>query len=389
MVNLISNLERIGISWLLVKFRNIALEKEFSAYRLSILHQEVRAGFVVAGLSWLLVAFMEPMNTPQSAWLSILMASVSGIGALAVVYWATYSKIFKIYHQFIIMAGVIATMLAVCIKIKFYPDFPITHYFPVLMIITMWMFSISGLSFIYGIFCGQVFYLFVYLTLLIDEKTSHVDFITCIYYMLVSYFMGAVISYHKDVQSRKIFLAHKALELEKQHHQHKSIHDPLTKLPNRELLEDRLAQAINLASRTGVVCAGLFIDLDNFKSINDDYGHLMGDLYLKQVADRLTDITRGADTIARISGDEFFILMLDIKNEEAALSLAKKIQENMQGQFLLSDQFKLKGRGASVGICMFPYAYCKPQDIISRADQAMYQVKLLGKNLGKNNTAAA
>ena len=145
--------------------------------------------------------------------------------------------------------------------------------------------------------------------------------------------MGAVISYHKDVQSRKIFLVHKELKQEKLHHQHKSIHDPLTKLPNRELLEDRLAQAINFASRTGVVGAGLFIDLDNFKSINDEYGLLIGDLYLKQVAYHLTDITHAADSIARIGGDEFFILVLDIKNEEAALSLTKKIQENMQGQF--------------------------------------------------------
>ena len=145
--------------------------------------------------------------------------------------------------------------------------------------------------------------------------------------------MGAVISTYKDVQPRKIFLAHKDFHQEKLHHQHKSIHDPLTKLPNRELLEDRLAQAINFASRTGVVGAGLFIDLHNFKSINDEYGLLIGDLYLKQVAYHLTDITRGADSIARIGGDEFFILVLDIKNEEAALSLAKKIQENMQGQF--------------------------------------------------------
>ena len=389
MVNVISNLERLGISWLLVNFRNIALEEEFSAYRLATLQQEVRTGSIVGVLSCILVAFMEPMNTPQSAWFSILVASITGIGVLASVYRATYLKIFKTHHQFIVMAGVVGTMLAICVKLKLYPDFPITHYFPILMIITMWMFSISGLSFIYGIVCGQVFYLFVYLTFLIGENVTSVDFITYIYYMLVSYFMGAVISYHKDVQSRKIFLAHKELQQEKLHHQHKSIHDPLTKLPNRELLEDRLAQAINFASRTGVVGAGLFIDLDNFKSINDEYGHLIGDLYLKQVANRLKDITRAADTIARISGDEFFILMLDINNEEAALSLAKKIQENMLGQFLLSDQFKLKGRGASVGICMFPYANCKPQDIISRADQAMYQVKLLGKNLRKNITAKA
>ena len=145
--------------------------------------------------------------------------------------------------------------------------------------------------------------------------------------------MGAVISTYNDVQSRKIFLAHKDLQQEKLHHQHKSIHDPLTKLPNRELLEDRLAQAINFASRTGVVGAGLFIDLDNFKSINDEYGHLIGDLYLKQVANRLKDITHAADSIARIGGDEFFILVLDIKNEEAALSLTKKYKKICNANF--------------------------------------------------------
>lgn len=389
MIHFISNLEHIGISSLLVKFRNSDLEKDFIAFKLPTLKQEVRAGSIIATLSWILVALMEPLNVPQSAWFSILIASIAGIGSLVAVYWATFSKAFKTYNQLIVMAGVIVTMLAVCIKIKFYPDFPLTHYFPVLMLITMWMFSISGLSFIYGIVCGQLFYLFVYLTLLIDEKTSSVDFVTCIYYMLVSYFLGAVISYYKDVQSRLIFLAHKELELEKQHHQHKSIHDALTKLPNRELLEDRLAQAISFSSRTGVTCAGLFIDLDNFKSINDEYGHLMGDLYLKQAANCLGEVTRDADTIARISGDEFFILMLDIKNEEVALALAQRIQQRLQEPLVLNDQFKLKGRGASVGICMFPYVNCTPQDIINRADKAMYQVKLLGKNLGKNNTVTA
>ena len=187
-------------------------------------------------------------------------------------------------------------------------------------------------------------------------------------------------SYHKDIQSRKIFLAHKALELEKQHHHHKSIHDILTQLPNRELLEDRIVQAINMASRTNIDCAGIFIDLDNFKSINDRYGHAVGDLYLKEVADRLRDITREADTIARISGDEFFLLLLDTKSEEAVLGLAQKIQENLNDEFLLGDQFKLAGLGASIGICMFPYPNCNPQDIINRADQAMYKVKHLGKN---------
>jgi diguanylate cyclase len=284
-----------------LKFKNALLEQEFNDFNLPFLKREVRAGIIMVILSWLLYANMEPMNAPITAFLSIAITALTGASFLAIVYWVTFLRKFKKYHQIIVLAGVLSTMLTVCIKIKFYPDFPIPHYLPVLICITFWMFAISGLSFIYSIACGLMFYVFVYIAFLMDENVSRIDIITSLYYMLISYFMGAVISYHKDIQSRKIFLAHKALELEKQHHHHKSIHDILTQLPNRELLEDRMAQAINIATRTNISCAGIFIDLDNFKSINDRYGHAVGDLYLKEVAERLRDITREADTIARIS----------------------------------------------------------------------------------------
>ena len=248
------------------------------------------------------------------------------------------------------------------------------------MFITIWMFAVSGLSLNYSIVVGLFFYAFVYIAFLMDAALSSVDVITATYYMVISYFMGAVIGIHQEVQSRKIFLAHKELELEKQHHRHKSLHDLLTQLPNRELLEDRMQQAISLSARNHIKCAGLFIDLDKFKTINDQYGHLIGDLYLKEVANRLQDITREADTIARIGGDEFFILMLDVKNEETALELSCKIHHSLSEYFILADKIKIKGLGASVGISMFPFASCTPAIIINRADKAMYQVKHLDKS---------
>lgn len=379
MINIIENLERLGISLVLAKFRNAGLEKEFNTFNLPILKQEVRVGVVVACLSCILVSLMEPLNPSSSAWVSILIAAIIGISSLIIVYETTFLQVFEKYHQLIVMAGVIVAMLAICLKINFYPDFSISHYLPLLMLMTIWMFSISGLSFTYAIICGQVFYLFIYLTFLIGGDISQADFIASIYYMVVSYFLGAVLSFNKEIQSRKIFLAHKELEQEKQHHHYKSLHDLLTQLPNRELLEDRLDQAISLSARSHIKCAGLFIDLDKFKTINDQYGHLVGDLYLKEVASRLQDITREADTLARIGGDEFFLLMLDVKNEETALKLSRKIQDNLNEYFILADKIKLKGLGASVGICMLPYTNCSPSDIINSADKAMYHVKQLGK----------
>jgi diguanylate cyclase (GGDEF)-like protein len=379
MMSKITNLEHQGISPVLAKFRNVGLEREFNAFNLPFLKQEVRVGVVVAFIACVLVSLMEPLNTPSSAWVSILMTAIVGVSSLILVYKTTFLQVFEKYHQVIVIAGVIVGMLAICMKIKFYPDFSISHYLPLLMLITIWMFSISGLSFTYSIICGQVFYLFVYLTFLIGGDISRADFVASIYYMLVSYFLGAVLSFNKEIQSRQIFLAHKELEQEEQRHRYKSLHDLLTQLPNRELLEDRLHQAMSLSARNQIRCAGLFIDLDKFKTINDQYGHLVGDLYLKEVASRLQDITRDADTLARIGGDEFFLLMLDIKNEETALALSRKIQENLSEYFILADKIKLKGLGASVGICMFPYVNCTPHDIINRADKAMYHVKQLGK----------
>lgn len=379
MINKIFDLNNMGISSYFVKFKNTALEHEYDQFNVPFLKQEVRAGALIGILSWLLVAVMEPMNTPTSAYLSIFISTIVGVVFLAFVYRATYSQYFKNYHQLIVLMGVMATIISICVKIRFYPDFPITHYMPVLMFITIWMYAISGLSLNYAVIVGLVFYAIVYTAFLMTADISGVEIITATYYMVISYFMGAVISMHQEIQARKIFLANKALEQEKHHHRYKSLHDLLTQLPNRELLEDRLYHAISLSTRNHIKCAGLYIDLDKFKTINDQYGHMLGDLYLQEVSRRLQDITREADTIARIGGDEFFLLLYDVNNEESALDIARKIQDNLSETFILADKIKLKGLGASVGICMFPYASCMPQDIINRADKAMYQVKQLGR----------
>ena len=381
MINKIFDLENMGVSQYFIKFKSTTLETEYNQFNVPFLKEEARAGVFIAILSWLLVAMMEPMNTPTSAYPSIFIATIFAVSCLLIVSRATRSHLFERYHQPIILLGVLGTIISISAKVKYHPDFDISHYMPVLMFITVWMFAVSGLSLNYAAIVGLLFYAFVYISFLMPAHINSVELITATYYMVISYFMGAVIGIHQEIQSRKIFLVHQELEQEKSHHQHKSIHDPLTKLPNRELLEDRLSQAINLSVRNQIKCAGLFIDLDKFKNINDQYGHLVGDLYLKEVASRLQDITREADTLARIGGDEFFLLMLDVKDEETALAISRKIQDNLNEYFVLADKIKLKGLGASVGLCMLPYQHCTPNDIINRADKAMYQVKHLGKTL--------
>ena len=189
--------------------------------------------------------------------------------------------------------------------------------------------------------------------------------------------IGGSAGYLAERQRRILYLREHELDEERQHHQARSLHDGLTGLPNRDLLYDRITQAIAAAQREGSIHCGFFLDLDGFKAINDRLSHNMGDLVLQEVARRLTSAVRSMDTVARIGGDEFFILALDIESEAAAYRLAEKLLDQFNSPFLgIPEDMPL---GTSIGICLLPYEGMTASDFIQRADKAMYQVKRAGK----------
>lgn len=157
---------------------------------------------------------------------------------------------------------------------------------------------------------------------------------------------------------------------------HISVHDALTGLPNRILLLERLDHALERSRRSRKVLALLFADLDRFKTVNDTHGHRVGDELLVAVAERLTELLRPGDTLARMSGDEFVILCEDLADESQAEMIAKRVVD------ALSVTFELAGVGvaisASVGIAFAGSGERVPQHLIEDADAAMYQVKRNG-----------
>ena len=154
-------------------------------------------------------------------------------------------------------------------------------------------------------------------------------------------------------------------------------HDELTMLPNRSLFNEHLKLALARSQRRGTQLALQFVDLDNFKMINDTLGHEEGDELLKQVADRLKGCVRAADSVARLGGDEFVIL-LDIENRNGATIMAKRILEAFTAGFMLKDQeYKIS---PSIGISLFPEDAADPKILMSHADTAMYRAKEHGKN---------
>ncbi len=162
-----------------------------------------------------------------------------------------------------------------------------------------------------------------------------------------------------------------------------AFYDPLTDLPNRRLLLDRLKKALNSALRHHKTGALLFLDLDHFKNLNDSLGHDAGDELLKQVAKRLQSQLRKEDTAARIGGDEFIILLTDLGVEaDRALHYTRVVTEKIQE--VLLQEFQLKGHtyhlSLSIGITLFPQPNIRINDLIKQADTALYRAKSLGRN---------
>ena len=159
---------------------------------------------------------------------------------------------------------------------------------------------------------------------------------------------------------------------------HMAQHDPLTGLPNRALFSDRVHQMLAHAKRHGGYVAMIFIDLDKFKFINDNYGHAIGDLLLQHVATRLREATRASDTVGRIGGDEFVILMGELPEIEIALNLAEKIRVLVAQAFILN-QHELT-ISCSIGVAFYPDDGTDEETLIKNADDAMYRAKDSGRN---------
>lgn len=155
-------------------------------------------------------------------------------------------------------------------------------------------------------------------------------------------------------------------------------HDPLTGLPNRVLLQDRFQQAMAHAERSQTQLALLFLDLDNFKKINDSLGHASGDTLLQAVSARLRECVRDTDTISRQGGDEFVIVLSDLPDPDAALPVLAKILDRLQDPFMV-DGNEISS-SVSIGVTIYPEDGADFETLRKKADMAMYRAKEAGRN---------
>jgi diguanylate cyclase (GGDEF)-like protein len=179
----------------------------------------------------------------------------------------------------------------------------------------------------------------------------------------------AIVANYRDVSERR------RVEEEMKH---QALHDTLTGLPNRNLYQDRLGLALAHARRSGRGLAVMFVDLDLFKLINDNLGHIIGDRLLQEVGKRLRECVRTGDTVARVGGDEFTVVVEDLESPEGATAVAEKILEELALPFDI-DGHRLHIT-TSIGISVYPSDSNDADTLTRNADQAMYRAKELGRN---------
>ena len=202
-----------------------------------------------------------------------------------------------------------------------------------------------------------------------------------------------VIGTHTDVTDRHQAEAEAVRRALEEKTRQLAFFDPLTMLPNRRLLDDRLSQTLAASKRSGLYGALMFLDLDNFKPLNDTHGHAAGDLLLTEVARRLTSFVRETDTVARIGGDEFVVLLNELHADstisaEQAGAVAEKIRGALAAPYLLT-MTQPGGQlttlehhcSASIGVALFVNHLSSQVDLMKWADAAMYQAKDAGRNV--------
>lgn len=362
-----------------LNFDNERLEALYQLHAISSLRRHSRLALVVGAVMTMLYSFLDPLFVKPDAFVHVWYIRTMVVMLFFAVFWLSFYRHFLKYNQLFLAAVSLFSGLGLLAQVSYMPVAAINFYYTGLVIMVFWTYTFSGLRFFNSTLVGIVLFLVFNIMFLLMRPLPPLQVLIYDVFILSANIVGGFASYVSEKQSRELFLREKDLDNERQRQQERALHDRLTGLPNRELLLDRIEQAINFSSRNDQLCAGLFIDLDKFKPINDTYGHLIGDIVLKEVATRLKYTMREADTLARLGGDEFFVLARDIGNAETADILVEKLKRQFLAPIILDGLPPIRDLSASIGICVFPYRDVSAVDVIRRADHAMYDAKRAGR----------
>jgi diguanylate cyclase len=328
---------------------------------------------------YIALGVLDQWFVPAHLWPTLwTIRGISVFIALAL-YALTYTnwRLARNVHPLLALTGFVAggSLLAIFFIV---PPANISLYYGGIILATFYTYNLTGVRFTWALAVDVALILGYNLIFMMGMQYPVTHLLVHDFFMISSNLVGGAAGYWTEFQTRRLFLRERELEQERERHRIRSLHDPLTGLANRDLLHDRIDQALAHAQREGSHHAGFFIDLDGFKRINDQLGHDAGDATLKAIASRLSSHARTTDTVARLGGDEFFVLGYGVESLDLAKRFAERfsasIKQPIEG---IPSEFPLS---ASIGICLFPYEGATVTDVMRRADLAMYEAKRGGKD---------
>ena len=361
-------------------FHDARREQDFYRAVLPRMRQQGRVAMAVGTLVYLLCGVLDQWFLPPEAstivWAIRLTALLVPLTVMLIAHTRLYESMSNL---FLASVGLAAGLGLIAIQMHL-PLESTPYYYPLMVLVTFYTYNFIGTRFIHAL--GVDMLLLATYNVVFGLYLEYPQNILAAHDIIIVFanLIGGAAGYLVERQRRTLFIRESELDQERRHHLHRALHDPLTALPNRELLYDRLEQAILTAQSDGRLDCGYFLDLDGFKAINDTLGHQAGDTVLQHVSRQLTQNVRDSDTVARIGGDEFFILAIGVENEEAAKELARKLLESLETPIPgIPEKHAIS---ASIGLCIYPYEAVSASDVIHRADKAMYRVKCSNKESG-------
>lgn len=364
---------------LTLSFHDPETERAFLRQLLPRLRLQGRAAIVVGVFVYFVYGALDHLFVPPDQLGLVWVIRMVALMVPLIVLVLTFTSVFERANQFPLALVGLSAALGLIAMLWHLPVDSSTYYYPGMMLATFYTYNLIGARFIQALVIN-VFVLLLY-NLLFGYVRAFPDPILLSenFFMISANLIGGAAGYLVEYQRRQLFLRELQLDQERRLHLQRSLHDRLTGLPNRDLLDDRMRQALALARRDSERHAGFFVDLDGFKNVNDLLGHEVGDVVLREMARRLVAATRETDTISRLGGDEFFLLVQDIGSCDAAAHLAEKLIGIVEQP--IAGLPNAPAISASIGICLFPQMGLEstPEAIIRCADQAMYRAKAGGK----------
>ena len=361
-------------------FNSERLEAHYTKYIRQELTKHIRIALLLGIVMYEIYGILDFLLVPKEILGKIATIRIANSFLLLVIYGTTFLKIFKKYNQHLLFFILTVSAASVLWKITLIDARIFPFYYAGILLMIFWIHAFSILSFRLAFIGSFIIFTASSICFIFLVVFSFYEILSYIFILFSATWVSVFASYISEKQKRALFVREKELDRERYLQRELALHDYLTKLPNRALLMDRIDQAIFSSKRLSETCAGYFIDLDNFKLINDTNGHAIGDAVLIEISRRLKSANRGADTVARISGDEFFVVARDIKNSKQALVFGEKLLGLIQQPFFNANNQDSLPLSASIGVCLFPYAQAHSIDVIDRADKAMYDVKIQQKS---------